>query len=126
MIGRLLGNRYEITEKIDSGGMAYIYKATCRKTGNTVAVKILKETFSNNDEYVLRFKKEAETTFSLSHINVVHVMDIGCENGVYYMVMEYIDGETLKALVDRNGRLAENEAIDYALQICTPQGNHPS
>ena len=119
MIGLLLGNRYEITEKIDSGGMAYIYKALCRKTGNTVAVKILKEEFSDSDEYVIRFKKEAETTFSLNHINVVHVMDIGCEDGVYYMVMEYIDGKTLKAIVDRKGRLDEHEAIEYALQVCS-------
>ena len=119
MIGRVLGQRYQITENIDTGGMAYIYQAVCKKTGKTVAVKILKEELSHNADYVKRFKKEAETAFSLSHVNVVRVMDIGCDDGIYYMVMEYIDGDTLKALIDKKKRLPEREAVEYVLQVCS-------
>lgn len=119
MIGRVLGGRYEILEAIDSGGMAYVYKALCRKTNNMVAVKVLKEKFSDSAEYVKRFKKEAEAAFSLEHENIVRVSDIGCEDGTYYMVMEYISGATLKALVEKNGPIPEREAILFAVQICS-------
>lgn len=119
MIGRVLGGRYEILEAIDSGGMAYVYKALCHKTDKTVAVKILKQTFSNNPDYVKRFKKEAQSAFSLEHENIIHVSDIGCDDGIYYMVMEYVQGSTLKALIDKNGRIAERDAILYAIQICS-------
>ena len=86
MTGLLLGSRYEIREKIDSGGMADIYAAFCRKTKSIVAIKVLKECFSNNAEYVDRFKKEAEAVFSLDHKNIVRVTDIGLDEGAYYMV----------------------------------------
>lgn len=119
MIGRVLGGRYEILEAIDSGGMAYVYKALCRKTNNTVAVKVLKGKFSDSAEYVKRFKKEAEAAFSLDHENIVRVSDIGCEDGIYYMVMTYIPGSTLKALVEKNGAIPEREAILFSVQICS-------
>lgn len=118
MIGRLLGGRYAIIESVDSGGMAYIYKAVCKKNNCTVAVKVLKEEFSQNEEYVKRFKKEAEAAFSLEHKNIVHVTDIGCDNGTYYMVMEFIEGRPLKALIEEKGCLDEQEAIGYVLQLC--------
>jgi Serine/threonine protein kinase len=118
MIGRLLGGRYAITESIDSGGMAYIYKAVCKKTNRTMAVKVLKGEFENNPEYVARFKKEAEAAFSLEHQNIVHVTDIGCDEGSYYMVMEYVEGRPLKALIDEYGHIGEEEAVRYAMQVC--------
>jgi serine/threonine-protein kinase len=99
--------------------MAYVYKAFCRKTNNTVAVKILKEKFADSAEYVKRFKKEAEAVFSLEHENIVRVSDIGCEDGTYYMVMEYIPGSTLKSLIQKNGAIPEREAILFAIQICS-------
>ncbi len=119
MIGRVLGGRYEILEDIDSGGMAYVYKALCRKTDHIVAVKVLKEKFAENADYVKRFKKEAQAAFSLEHENIVHVSDVGCDEGIYYMVMEHMDGSTLKALIDKQGRLEEKDTILYAIQICS-------
>ena len=118
MIGRLLNGRYAIIENVDTGGMAYIYKAVCKKTNRIVAVKILKEDFSDNPEYVSRFKKEAEAAFSLEHPNIVHVTDIGCDHGTYYMVMEYVEGCSLKSLIEEKGCLQEAEAIEYTSQIC--------
>lgn len=118
MIGRLLNGRYAIIENVDTGGMAYIYKAVCKKTNQIVAVKILKEDFSDNPEYVSRFKKEAEAAFSLEHPNIVHVTDIGCDHGTYYMVMEYVEGCSLKSLIEEKGCLQEAEAIEYTSQIC--------
>lgn len=118
MIGRVLGGRYAIIENVDAGGMAYIYKAVCKKTGNIVAVKVLKEEFENSSEYVSRFKKEAEAAFSLEHKNIVHVTDIGCDEGSYYMVMEYIEGRPLKAIIEEKVYLGEEEAIRYAIQVC--------
>ncbi len=119
MIGLVLGSRYEIVEHIDSGGMAYIYRAVCKKTGSFVAIKILKEKFSENTEYVSRFKKEATAAFSLDHDHIVRVTDIGCDGGVYYMVMEFIEGVTLKSLIDNQRVLGEKEAVEYAIQICS-------
>ncbi len=118
MNGVLLGRRYELLEKIDSGGMADIYKALCKKTNCVVAVKILKECFSDKKEYIERFKREAESVFSLDHENIVRVTDIGHDEGAYYMVMEYIEGPTLKAIIDERKRLDEKEAVEYAIQLC--------
>lgn len=119
MTGKLLGKRYELMERIDSGGMADIYKALCKKTNNIVAIKILKDKFSNNPEYIDRFKKEASSVFALEHPNIVRVTDIGNEDGVYYMVMEYVEGVTLKALIDKKTFIPEEEAIRYAVQVCS-------
>ncbi len=119
MIGRVLGGRYAITESIDVGGMALIYKALCKKTGRFVAVKVLKDKFSDNAEYVNRFKKEASAAFLLEHDNIVRVTDIGCDEGVYYMVMEYVEGRTLKSLIDMSQVIEEKEAIQYAIQVCS-------
>lgn len=119
MIGKTLGGRYDVLENIDSGGMAYVYKAKCRKTGNLVAVKVLKDEFAGSKEYVERFKREAQSAFSLEHDNVVHVYDVGFDQNSYYMVMEFVDGPTLKNIIDSSGFLPENHAIEYALQICS-------
>ena len=101
MIGKILGGRYEIIENIDSGGMAYIYKAICKKTGSVVALKVLKDKFAGNTEYVERFKKEAQAAFLLDNDHIVHVSDIGYDEKVYYMVMEFVDGSTLKNIIEQ-------------------------
>lgn len=119
MIGRVLGGRYKILEAVDSGGMAYVYKALCKKTNLHVAVKVLKEKFCCSTEYVTRFKREAQAAFSLEHENIVRVRDIGCDEGIYYMVMDFIEGSSLKALIEQQGAIAEKDAVLYAIQICS-------
>ena len=119
MIGKVLGARYEISEIIDTGGMAYVYKATCKKTKSDVAIKVLKEEFTANQEYISRFKKEAHAVFSFEHDNVVRVKDVGFDEGVYYMVMEYIDGPSLKTLIEDKTKISEKSAVEYAIQICS-------
>ncbi|MBT3320224.1 MAG: protein kinase [Clostridia bacterium] len=118
MIGKTLGKRYEIIELIDSGGMALVYKAKCKKTNSFVAVKVLKSTLSGSDEYVNRFKREAQSAFSLDHENIVKVTDIGFDQDVYYMVMEFIDGPTLKTVIEQSGGLSETKAVEYTIRIC--------
>ncbi|MFA5674993.1 MAG: protein kinase [Christensenellales bacterium] len=119
MIGRVFGGRYEIIQEVNSGGMAHIFKAFCKKTKTVVALKILKEKFSLSAEYVTRFKKEAQATFSLDHENIVRVRDIGFDDGVYYMVMDYIEGSCLKALIEREKIIDEKDAVLYAVQVCS-------
>ena len=119
MIGKTLGGRYVIKDRIDSGGMAYIYKAECKKTNSIVALKVLKDKFADSKEYVDRFKREAQAAFALSNEHIVHVSDIGYDESVYYMVMEYVEGSTLKNVIEENGALAESHAVEYSLQICS-------
>lgn len=119
MIGKTLGGRYEVLENIDSGGMAYVYKALCKKTEREVAVKVLKSEFAGSSEYVERFKREAQAAFQLEHENVVQVYDVGFDENSYYMVMEFINGPTLKNIIETSGFLPEKQAIEYALQICS-------
>lgn len=119
MTNIFLGKTYEILEKIDSGGMADIYRAVCKKTNKIVALKVLKDKFSGNPEYIHRFKREAETVFALEHENIVSITDVGFDGGVYYIIMEYIGGSTLKALIEKNGRIDETTAVRYAMQVCS-------
>lgn len=117
MIGTLLGNRYEILEKIGEGGMAEVYKAKCHLLNRFVAVKVLKEEYSRDREFVDKFKAEAASAGSLSHNNIVNIYDVGSQNGVNYIVMEYVQGRTLKELIIYSGRLDYNRALDIAIQI---------
>jgi len=94
MIGKVLGNRYEIMEKIGGGGMALVYKAQCRLLKRFVAVKILRAEFTEDEEFVKKFKRESQAAASLSHPNIVGIYDVGMEDNVYYIVMEYIKGQT--------------------------------
>ncbi len=117
MIGKILGNRYEILEIVGSGGMAIVYKAKCRLLNRFVAVKMLREELKSDKEFVERFRVEAQSAASLSHHNIVSVFDVGEENGRDYFVMEYIEGVTLKELIkERN--IDWKEACDYAIGIC--------
>ena len=119
MIGTLLGNRYELIEKIGEGGMSVVYKAKCHLLDRFVAVKVLKEEFNNDKEFVEKFKKEATAVASLSHTNIVNIYDVGSENGVNYIVMEYVDGKTLKEVIKENIRLSPTVTIDTATQIAS-------
>jgi serine/threonine-protein kinase len=97
--GQILGNRYELIEKIGGGGMALVYKAKCNLLNRFVAVKILRPEFTNDEEFVKRFRIEAQSAASLSHPNIVSIYDVGRENNIHYIVMEYIDGVTLKEYI---------------------------
>ncbi|MGE4282621.1 MAG: Stk1 family PASTA domain-containing Ser/Thr kinase [Clostridia bacterium] len=119
MIGTILGNRYEIIEKIGAGGMALVYKAHCRLLNRFVAVKILRREFIEDQEFISRFSIESQAAASLSHPNVVSVYDVGQQDDIYYIVMEYIDGITLKEMINKNGALPWKEALNYSVQICS-------
>jgi serine/threonine protein kinase/beta-lactam-binding protein with PASTA domain len=115
----ILGNRYELIERIGGGGMAIVYKARCMLLNRYVAVKILREEFINDEEFVKRFRVEAQAAASLSHPNIVSIFDVGQEEDIHYIVMEFIDGITLKDYINKRTRLDWEEAIQIALQICS-------
>ncbi|MBU5677365.1 Stk1 family PASTA domain-containing Ser/Thr kinase [Alkaliphilus sp. MSJ-5] len=117
MIGKILGNRYEIVEKIGGGGMALVYKAKCNLLNRYVAIKVLRPEFINDKDLLDKFRKESQAAASLSHPNIVNVYDVGEEDGVYYIVMEYVDGKTLKELIKEKGKLSKNEILDFTRQI---------
>ncbi|MGE5632905.1 MAG: Stk1 family PASTA domain-containing Ser/Thr kinase [Caulobacteraceae bacterium] len=118
MIGKVLGDRYEIIEKIGGGGMALVYKAKCRLLNRFVAIKVLRPEFTEDEEFVKKFKREAQSAASLSHPNIVGIYDVGTENNNYYIVMEYIKGQTLKELIKSKGTLGIEYATNIAIQIC--------
>ena len=115
--GILIENRYEILEKIGSGGMSDVYKARCHKLNRYVAIKFLKPEFCEDKTFVKNFQIEAQSAAALLHPNVVSVYDVNQTDGIYYIVMEYVDGITLKKYIDRNGRLPVKEATSIAIQI---------
>ena len=117
MTGKILNNRYELFEKVGSGGMADVYKAKCRVLKRWVAVKILKDEFINDEEFLERFEREAYAAGSLNHPNIVSIYDVGREDNIYYIVMEYVDGITLKDYIRQNVRLSWEEAADIAISI---------
>ena len=115
--GTILGDRYEILEKIGTGGMAEVFKGKDHKLNRYVAVKVLKEEFRDNDGFVKKFKEEAQAADGLTHTNIVNVYDVGDENGIYYIVMELVEGITLKNYIERKGRLTIKEATSIAIQV---------
>ena len=119
MIGKVLGGRYEILEKIGGGGMALVYKAKCRLLNRYVAVKILRSEFTGDEEFVKKFKRESQAAASLSHPNIVGIYDVGMEDDIYYIVMEYIKGQTLKELIKSKGALGIEFATNISLQIAS-------
>ncbi len=119
MIGKVLGNRYEIIEKIGGGGMALVYKAKCRLLNRYVAVKILRPEFIGDEEFVKKFKRESQAAASLSHPNIVGIYDVGMEDEIYYIVMEYIKGQTLKELIKAKGALSPEFATNISIQIAS-------
>jgi serine/threonine protein kinase len=117
LIGKVLGNRYRLIEVIGEGGMALVYKAECSLLCRTVAVKILRPQYADDAEFVERFRREARSAASLSHPNVVNIYDVGQENGIDYIVMEYIPGENLKSVIKKEAPFAIRKALDYVRQI---------
>ena len=117
MIGTILGSRYELIEKIGEGGMAVVYKARCRLLNRYVAVKILKEQYTSNFEFMDKFRKEAAATASFSHTNIVNIYDVGVEGKYNYIVMELVNGKTLKQIICEKGSLEPSEVIDMGIQI---------
>ena len=103
-IGMMIGDRYEILEKIGTGGMSDVYKAKCHKLNRFVAIKVLKQEFSENANFVSKFRTEAQAAAGLMHPNIVNVYDVGEENGIYYFVMEMVEGITLKKYIEKKAR----------------------
>ncbi|MBR5931170.1 MAG: protein kinase [Lachnospiraceae bacterium] len=116
-IGMFIEDRYEILEKIGSGGMSDVYKAKCHKLNRFVAIKFLKPEFCEDKNFVAKFQIEAQSAAALLHPNVVSVYDVNEFEGIFYIVMEFVDGITLKQYIDRNGRLPIKEATSIAIQI---------
>lgn len=119
LINKTLGSRYEILEQIGIGGMAVVYKAKCKLLNRFVAVKILKQEFSKDAEFVKRFRAEAQSAASLTHPNIVSVYDVGEENGVNYIVMELLNGDTLKDEIERKGKFGNELTLKFASQIAS-------
>jgi predicted Ser/Thr protein kinase len=117
MVEELIGGRYELEQQVGSGGMSKVYRAHDRLLERTVALKILHEHYSQDDEYVERFRREARAVAQLAHPNVVTVIDRGEHESRQYIVFEYVDGENLKQLVDREGPLPVRQIIELALQV---------
>ena len=113
----VLGNRYEILRKIGDGGMAFVYQARDKLLNRIVAVKVLRPEFVDDQEFLVKFKREAEAVASLSHPNIVNVYDVGEDGKVHYIVMEYVDGQNLKEIIQDEGFLEKYTALDIAKQI---------
>lgn len=117
--GRLIANRYEIIERVGNGGMATVYRAKDHILNRFVAVKILRDEFTTDDEFIKRFRSEAQAVASLTHPNIVGVYDVGNEGNLYYIVMELVQGKTLKEVIQKEGKLSWKWSINVAIQIAS-------
>lgn len=117
--GKIIDGRYEIIEEVGRGGMAIVYLAKCLVLNRYVAIKVLRPEYREDEEFIKRFKIEAQSAGNLSHQNIVSVYDVGNENDIEYIVMEYVEGITLKQYLSAKGVLPEKEAVDFASQICS-------
>ena len=115
--GMIIAERYEIVSKIGTGGMADVYKAMDHKLNRFVAVKVLKPEFREDATFVKKFRSEAQAAAGLTHPNIVNVFDVGDDEGVYYIVMELIEGITLKEYISKKGKLSVKEATSIAIQV---------
>ena len=121
-LGMLISDRYEIVDKVGTGGMADVYKAKDRRLNRFVAIKILKQEYSNDAKFVSKFRAEAQSVAGLSHPNIVNVYDVGEDGDLYYIVMELVEGITLKKFIETKGRLEIKEAVGIAIQIAQGMG----
>lgn len=117
--GMFLGDRYEIVSKIGAGGMSDVYKAMDHKLNRFVAIKVLKNEFSQDEGFVSKFVVEAQSAAGLSHPNIVNVYDVGDESGIHYIVMELVEGITLKSYIEKKSMLSFKEAVSIAIQVGT-------
>lgn len=115
--GMFLADRYEIIGKIGAGGMSDVYKAKDNILGRYVAIKVLKSEFSEDRTFVTKFRTEAQSAAGLEHPNIVNIYDVGSEDGLYYIVMEYVEGITLKTYIEKKGQLAFKESASIAIQV---------
>ena len=115
--GMFVGDRYEIVNKIGTGGMSDVYKAKDLTLGRFVAIKVLKAEFSEDINFVTKFRSEAQAAAGLEHPNIVNIYDVGSENGLHYIVMEYVEGITLKTYIEKKGQLSFKEAVSIAIQV---------
>ncbi len=115
--GMFVGDRYEIVNKIGTGGMSDVYKAKDHTLGRFVAIKVLKPEFSEDVNFVTKFRTEAQSAAGLEHPNIVNIYDVGSENGMHYIVMEYVEGITLKTYIEKKGQLTFKEAVSIAIQV---------
>ena len=123
MIGKLLGNRYEILNQLGGGGMAIVYKGRDTRLNRFVTVKILRPEFTSDENFIKRFSREARAVARLSHPNIVNIHDVGQEEDIHYLVMEYVDGEDLKSVIKDQGALAIGRAVEIAQQVCAALGH---
>ncbi len=119
LVGKIIGNRYEILKKIGNGGMATVYKAKCHVLNRFVAVKVLKDEYTTDTEFIRRFNAEAQAAAGLTHANIVSVYDVGHEDNIYYIVMELIQGKTLKQIINEDGALPWKWSVNIAIQIAS-------
>ena len=117
MTGKILDERYELIEKIGSGGMADVYKAKDILLDRIVAVKILHSSFAEDNDFIVRFRHEAQSAGKLSHPNIVGIYDVGCDGDVHYIVMEYVEGETLKQYIQNHPNIPIDTAVRIAIEI---------
>ena len=115
--GMYIADRYEIIGKIGAGGMSDVYKAKDLTLGRFVAIKVLKPEFSEDVGFVTKFRTEAQSAAALQHPNIVNIYDVGSENGLHYIVMEYVEGITLKTYIEKKGQLSFKEAVSIAIQV---------
>lgn len=115
--GTFIANRYEIVGQVGTGGMSDVYKAKDHALGRYVAIKVLKSEFSEDTNFVSKFRTEAQSAAVLEHPNIVNIYDVGSENGIQYIVMEYVEGITLKTYIEKKGQLTYKEALSIAIQV---------
>ncbi|ADG06139.1 Stk1 family PASTA domain-containing Ser/Thr kinase [Kyrpidia tusciae] len=118
MIGRLLGGRYQIEQAVGGGGMSVVYRALDTVLGRRVAVKVLRSQFGDDADFIRRFRREAQAAASLSHPNIVNIFDVGTDGDDHFIVMEYVEGHTLKEWIQQRGPLPVEEVVEIGRQVC--------
>ena len=117
MVGRVLGGRYALGERLGGGGTAFVYKGRDSLLNRTVAVKVLNTQLTSDEDFVAKFRREAQAAASLSNPHIVGIYDVGQDGDIYYIVMEYVEGKTLKHYITDKGPLAMSQSLDIAMQI---------
>lgn len=119
LIGKILSNRYEIIEQIGQGGMAIVYRAKDQLLNRYVAIKVLRQEFTHDEQFIKKFKRESQAAASLSHHNIVNIYDVGVEEDIHYIVMELINGKTLKRFIQENGKVNWKQVVHITIQIAS-------